>query len=323
MKYKMLDKIINALAAGKKLILLPGNADADAVGSAVALSVCFSDTTIIAPDGLNRTGKKLCSKLKMNILPQVDEADFDTIVVVDTARPEQLGSSYNELLEKADKLVVIDHHGRCRDWPTNLYYCDESKRSCAEIVYQILKKKNCRINRKIGLALLVGISADTSNLRHANIDSVNAYTEIMKKSKIKTEQIYSIFSNEIDVSQRIAQLKGAQRLKIDKIKDYVIAGTRASSFESSLCKTLIFLGADIAFAGSQRGDEYRISARARPDVVKKGFHLAHLLNAVSEETEGASGGHDGAAGIKGTGDVEAILSICMQKSKEVLEKIVY
>jgi nanoRNase/pAp phosphatase (c-di-AMP/oligoRNAs hydrolase) len=93
-----------------------------------------------------------------------------------------------------------------------------------------------------------------------------------------------------------------------------VAISLGSSHESSVCKALLGIGADVAFVGSQRDEKFRISARARQDLVRKGMHLGKILDEVGGETSSSGGGHAGAAGLTGTGDVEALLNICLSRS---------
>ena len=55
--------------------------------------------------------------------------------------------------------------------------------------------------------------------------------------------------------------------------------------------------------------------------MKAGFHAGSLMEEVGKELEGAGGGHDGAAGLSGVGDVEAVLNICLEKAISVLKKL--
>ena len=126
---------------------------------------------------------------------------------------------------------------------------------------------------------------------------------------------------ETDISERISQLKGAQRLKYWKVGGYIVAVSQGSAFEASVCKSLLSLGADIAFVGSQRGEQFRISARATQAMVRKGIHLGKLLGGVGSETTNGGGGHPGAAGLTGTGDVEAILNISVESALRLLRKM--
>ena len=100
-----------------------------------------------------------------------------------------------------------------------------------------------------------------------------------------------------------------------------MAVSQGSAFEASVCKALLFLGADIAFVGSQRGEHFRISARATQAMVRNGVHLGKLLGGVGSETTNGGGGHPGAAGLTGTGDVEAILNISLENALKLLRKM--
>jgi len=135
------------------------------------------------------------------------------------------------------------------------------------------------------------------------------------------EEVLSITESPVDISERVAQLKGGQRMRFERVGQYVVAISQGSSFESSVCKALLNLGADLAFVASQRDEEFRLSARARQDLVRKGLHLGQLLGNVGEETDNDGGGHGGAAGLVGVGDAEAILNICMQKSMAYLRTL--
>jgi nanoRNase/pAp phosphatase (c-di-AMP/oligoRNAs hydrolase) len=67
-KLNMLDKIINELRSGKKLVLVHSNADPDAVGSAYALAQAFQDLAIGVYEGVNKSSKKLINKLKADVV---------------------------------------------------------------------------------------------------------------------------------------------------------------------------------------------------------------------------------------------------------------
>ena len=201
-----------------------------------------------------------------------------------------------------------------RDWDGALFYCDESRRSCAEIVFEILKRAGTEVDRRLGLALAVGMLTDSGHFRFANSALMRTFSEVMEVSGINMDEVMDLTDLEPDVSERISQLKGAQRMRFDRLGDHIVAISLGSAHESSVCKAMLNIGADVAFVGSQRDERFRISARARQDVVRKGLHLGKLLDEVGGETSNNGGGHAGAAGLTGVGDVEAVLNICMSKS---------
>jgi nanoRNase/pAp phosphatase (c-di-AMP/oligoRNAs hydrolase) len=312
----MLGSIVEELENGSKCILLHKNADPDALGCAIALSLAFPDTFIGAVEGLSKNAKYLQKNLNVDVVETPDILDYDKIVVVDTPSPERLGGSFQNLKNP----IVIDHHTKSFDWDTQFYYMDESKASCGEIVYQILMLGEKEITPQIGLALLAGILTDTGKFSYAKSQTLKTFAEIMEKSGLDMDDVLSVFAeeHETDYSRKISRLKGAQRLKYITVKGHIIAVSQAGAFESSVCNALINLGADVAFVGSQNKDEFRISARTTQEMIKSGLHLGDMMADIGKENGCDGGGHDGAAGLFGVGDVEAMLNICIERSKEAL-----
>lgn len=306
---EMLSTIVQKLRSGRKVVLLHGNADPDALGSAYALYRAFPEVTVAALGGLDRLAKVMAINLEFEVQSSVDLDDYDTVVAVDSSSMEQVGIDLT-----GRDIVAIDHHAPSGDWDDTLFYCDETRRSCAEIAFDLLKLAGTVIDRRIGLALSVGMLTDSGHFRFANATMMRTFSEVMDSSGINMDEVMDLTDLEPDVSERISQLKGAQRMRFDRLGDNIVAISLGSAHESSVCKSLLNIGADVAFVGSQRDEKFRISARARQDIVRKGMHLGKLLDDVGGETSNNGGGHAGAAGLTGVGDVEAILNICMSRS---------
>jgi phosphoesterase RecJ-like protein len=305
----MLSTIVQKLMSGKKVVLLHGNADPDALGSAYALYRAFPDMTVAALGGLDRLAKVMASNLEFEVQATVDLDQYDTVVAVDSSSMEQVGIDLT-----GRDIVAIDHHSPCGDWDNALFYCDEGRRSCAEMVFDILKTAGTKLDRRMGLALAVGMLTDSGHFRFANAAMMRTFSEVMEASGINMDEAMDLTDLEPDVSERISQLKGAQRMRFERLGDNIVAISLGSAHESSVCKAMLSIGADVAFVGSQRDEKFRISARARQDIVRQGMHLGKLLDEVGGETSNNGGGHAGAAGLTGVGDVEAVLNMCMARS---------
>lgn len=313
----MLDDIIARLSSSDKVILVHGNADPDALGSAFALAKAFPPAEILAVEGLDRTSKNVASRLGVEPLTRM-EREYPLIVIVDTSSPEQLGP-YSQV---NGDLIIIDHHCPTNKWAERgTYLCDDSKRSCAEVVLDIIDRAGAPISKEMSLALCAGILTDTGHFRFSNPASLRAFARLIEQAGVNVEEVLALTDSPTDISERVAQMKGGQRMRFERVGEYIVAVSQGSSFESSVCKALLSLGADLAFVASQRNEEFRLSARARQDLVRKGLHLGQLLGDVGEETDNDGGGHGGAAGLVGVGDAEAILNICMQKSMAFLRRI--
>lgn len=307
----MLDVIAQKLRGGRKLVLLHGNADPDALGSAYAIYRAFPDVAVAAFGGLDRVSKVIASKLGFTVLESADLGDYDIIVAVDSSSHDQLGVDVS-----GREVIVIDHHSQSGDWEHCLCYIDEGKRSCAEMVFALLRSAGIMVERDAALALGAGMLTDSGHFRFANTDLLRAFAELMEASGINMDEIMEMTDLEPDVSERISQLKGAQRLRFERVGEKIVAISLGSAHESAVCKAMLGIGADVAFVGSQRDERFRISARARQDLVREGFHLGRLFDEVGGETSNSGGGHAGAAGLTGVGDVEAMLNICLSKTMD-------
>jgi phosphoesterase RecJ-like protein len=313
----MFSDIVQALRApGRKVVLLHGNADPDALGSAYAIQRAFPDVIIAAPGGLDRVSKVIAAKLGAEVREAVEPSEFDLVVAVDSSSREQLG-----VPGLGEVGVVIDHHAPSGDWTGALHLIDESRRSCAELVHELLVEAGHRADRSTALALAAGMLTDSGHFRYANPAMLSSMAELMREAGISMDEVLDLTDLTPDVSERVSQLKGAQRLRFERIGDGIAAISLGSAHESSVCKAILNVGADIAFVGSQRDERFRISARARQDMVRKGLHLGKLLDDVGGETQNSGGGHAGAAGLTGVGDVEAVLNICLSKALDFLRAV--
>lgn len=302
---------------GGTLVLLHGNADPDALASAFAVQSAFPDVVIGTPGGLDRISKVLSRVIGIESREDFSDVRHERILILDTSGPEQLEGDFD-----LSKAMVVDHHARNPKWESaKLYYCDDTKSSCSEIVYELLEAAGKGIARDVAKALMYGMLTDTGYFKFSKPATLITFSELMQLHGIQMDEVMGLVDVETDISERISQLKGAQRLKYWKVGNYIVAISQGSAFEASVCKALLSLGADVVFVGSQRGDQFRISARATQAMVRKGVHLGKLLGVVGSETTNGGGGHPGAAGLTGIGDVEAILNISAESTMKLLKKL--
>ncbi|MFA5312074.1 MAG: DHH family phosphoesterase [Methanomassiliicoccales archaeon] len=313
----MFESVLDRFRSGKKLVLIHGNADPDAFGCAYAIRESFPDVDICAPNGMDRVSKVIAKNFAFEPLLIADVHEYDAIIVVDTSSPEQLGGMNHH----DDKWIVIDHHCRTGKWGACNYFCDDTRRSCAELVYDLLKEAGVRVGRNAGLALLAGMLTDSGHFRFATPGLFTYFSLILQETGLQMDEVYDLTDLESDVSERIAVLKGAQRLRFERVGQNIVATSLGSSFESSVCKGLLSIGADISFVVSQRDENFRLSARARQDMVRAGLHLGKMLEDIGKEITAEGGGHPGAAGLTGVGDAEAISNICMSRAMDFLRSI--
>jgi len=310
--------IIERLGKGRKLIVVHGNADMDALGSAYALRCAFPDADIFAPSGLDRVTKMVAEKLDIAVLDDADPADYDLTVVVDTSSPDLF---QREGFSIPDDTLIIDHHAPTGKWEGKDYHCDPERTSCCEIVYSIIKAAGKIPDRTSGLAILGGILTDGGHFQFADNECLKTFAEVMEVCDIPMDEAMLLVRAPMNMSERQAALKAAGRSRFERVGDMIVAVSFSTSYEAASCRALLAAGADVAFIGSQREDQFRVSGRATQEMVRRGVKLDEIMGELSGETFTDGGGHGGAAGITGTGDAEAMCHMCLQKTMERFRRI--
>lgn len=295
------------------LYLCHRNADPDAISSAFALSEALGGTVGLV-DGCNRVAAVLIDRLKIEVVDKPNPADYGFVVVVDTSTKAQL----NDL--ELTRYCVIDHHTTTALTENAEFFLHRNSTSTVEIVYNILKAMGAPINRRVGIGILTGIVTDTGHFKHASADTFRTVAKIIEDSGVEYGEVLDLMAaTPQDISMRIAILKAASRVELDRVEDMLIASSHVSSFGGSASSMLINIGADVAFVGTANGKSVRISARAKRDVVNAGINLGQMMEDISNEYNGTGGGHSGAAGIDVIADMKEVLNKCREKTKKILE----
>ena len=173
----------------------------------------------------------------------LENIDEDTLlVVVDTHKINYVDAP--ELLEKAKKIVIVDHHRRSTDYIENatLMFQEVYASSAAELVTELLQYAEAKINLKTieAESLYAGIMMDTKNftfktgvrtfeaaayLRRCGVDiirvkkwfqsdlaSFNTIADIVKKAEIVNETIAISIYDEVTKDASLICAKAADEL---------------------------------------------------------------------------------------------------------------
>lgn len=308
-------EVADALMKGKKAILVHNNADVDAVGSAYALYRCFPDCTICACGGTDYVAGTFVEKLNIPLIDTYDPEDYDLTIVVDTSSPELLE------VDVPEGSIIIDHHICTDKWNGMRFFCDCDIISCCEIVAEIIREAEVVIDRDTGLALLGGMLTDSGHFQFAKSNTLRNFASIMDESTLAMDEAMSTIHAETRMSEKIAVMKTIERVKFERVGDMIVASAVGSSFEASACRAIMSAGADVVFVGTQREELFRISARATQEMVRRGINLGESVKDIGVDTDCDGGGHIGAAGLSGIGDVEAVLGMCVSRTMDVFRKI--
>jgi nanoRNase/pAp phosphatase (c-di-AMP/oligoRNAs hydrolase) len=284
------------------LFLCHKNADPDSLGSAYALQRAFGGH-IGVYDSTSTMASMLAERLKVEVLIAPALSTYDLVVAVDTSTLVQTG--YKSL----GKCAVIDHHTAGDLAETSEMVFARIGSSTAELVYGLYKTNGLAIDNNIAFALVLAIVTDTGHFRYAGAETIEIVGRMLAEGGIRYADVADFLGQvPVDISCRIAILKAASRITLHRVGDHLLVESRVSSFASQAATSLINLGADVAFVGSEKDRERRISGRVRRGV---DLDLARLFQDVGKKFGGSGGGHAGAAGVVITGDVDKALQECV------------
>jgi len=285
--------------AGKSVLIVTHECpDPDAIACAIAVKRFLQkgrDVSICVRNNLNDQTRALLDLCGEQVAPG-PPAKVDTLIVIDTSSATTIAP----FLGLAEHRLLIDHHETKQDYLAlfNEHAVDERVVSCSEIVYGLLKG---RVDRKTALCLAAGIVTDSANFVAARADTFATLGALLKKHKIDYGEVLALVSTPMEVSERIARLKGGQRARMERVGDVVIAVTEVSSFEGSVANSLLGLGADVSFVGMTGKAETRVAGRCKRWLVDKGLNLGRdVMPELAKILGGDGGGHPGAAGATGT-----------------------
>jgi len=322
---QFLDELASRIHKSVALILHQ-SADPDAVGSAGALAELLATITgcecVLFAESLNRSAKKVAEAFKLDFGSPEELTGHNTLVLVDLNNIEQVGTLVEHFPSAKCTLFCIDHHVLHPDLPQLVHFLlhDDQVKSTAELVLRLWEASGREMQPHVATLLACGLVYDTRHFAIAVNETFNHLVKLLQHGA-DYPQVLNLLSTPLDRSERIARLKAAQRVAVYDEFGLLIAITRISSYEASVCRSLIGLGADIAIACAAKKDEVRLSARCTTMVAQEyGLDLAHhVMEPLGEMIGGAGGGHPTAAGANGTADSDYALGLALQLLRKELK----
>jgi len=337
---KNITNIISFIEGKKIIISTHSLADVDGIASAFGLKLFLSK---ILKHSLIDLRFPKCTKYNKQIIKIIESIceckilntssniDFkpDILLITDTnnynqIRFKELNLKYRDI---KSNLIYIDHHRKgnnLKNKPLDKYnIIMDNYTSASEIILDIMRLFNIKLNKCILHLFAAAILTDTGNFKYATNETFSRFNFLLQKG-LDYKIILGILKMEVDVSEKIAIIKGSQRSKLIRYGDWLVCKTQVSNYESSVATSLISLGYDIVLviSPSKKSDAFRITARANQKVINKtGIHLGDLFNSISEISLGNGGGHNGAASHVGKKNLDATMKkIFGYFEKRLLEK---
>ncbi len=193
------------------LIISHERPDGDALGSILAMKIA-----------LEKQGKKaigFCADVlpeKFNFLPDIEKIKNDpkiinefvknlenrcSIILVDCSEIYRTGLKN---LKKENIALAIDHHPVVRP-EAKLSIIEVGASSASEIIFDLFKNLDIKINKDIATCLLTGIICDTGGFKHSNTNSktLEISAELMKKGVRLNKIAKKIFRSKNETTLKI------------------------------------------------------------------------------------------------------------------------
>lgn len=301
------DFLSQAARDGRRVVVLcHRNADPDAVASATVLAEAMKALGAQAKAGAAEDIAAISEAILKSFGRAVavdPELDAELAILVDTSSLGHLGDYGKKLKESGIKIAVIDHHKPVEETKqlAEFYHVRDDLPSESELIYGVVSGMGVKLTPEQASLLLAGIISDTGHFRLAKPETFKVVDALLNAGAEYSRVLEALKPPEDD-SRRVAMLKAAGRSELQRISGRLVVFSELGSFEGDAANMLVRTGADIAFVGSDDKGEFRLSGRARQEIVKEtGLHLGELMEEIGKQFNGSGGGHAGAASASGEG----------------------
>jgi len=323
-------RLVGLLKKARTLLIVGHqNSDPDAVCSAYALSVLAHKINrkltigFTSPDGVSKLSKQILTVIPLKVVEEPNLSKTDLIITVDTNTLQQLGALKQPILDSAKPIVMIDHHAPHPDnvRTAAIVLCDEASTSTCEMILEMYGKFGIALGGSVSQALLTGLLVETGHMSIATRRTFkSAYALI--KAGADPQAALALTRTTMDESERVARVKSAQRLRLERVGKWLVALSEVGSYHASAARGLVALGAHLAVVAGKRNDELTLSFRSTRDFVDEtGMHLgSNLATPLGVKMGGMGGGHATAAGASVKGDVNEALKLALIMVREFLSR---
>ena len=281
-KMRLFAKALRQLIEGGGDVFIMGhkNPDMDCLGAALGIATCVlhtrmrpfivlserNDATADALSEMDRLG--LSDKLLITGPEALEMLKPNAVlVVVDTQRP--MITDCPALLDRVEKLVIIDHHRRSADYIDNptLHYLESRASSASEMVTEVLQyyDESVRPDSFVCSALLAGIELDTKQFVFNVGSRTFEAAGYLRRNGADLTLVKSMFQNDFDSFVRVARTVQNAEIGEDGV---AIAACEPGLTEPQLVaaraadELLKVKGVRAAFTLADMGDYINISGRS-------------------------------------------------------------
>ena len=281
-KMRLFAKALRQLIEGSGDVFIMGhkNPDMDCLGAALGIATCVQHTRLrpfivltepndATADAIREMDRLGLSDRMLVTGPEALEMvqPNSVVVVVDTQRP--MITDCPALLDRVEKLVLIDHHRRSADYIENptLHYLESRASSASEMVTEIIQyyDESVRPDSFVCSALLAGIELDTKQFVFNVGSRTFEAAGYLRRNGADLTLVKSLFQNDFDSFIRVARTVQNAEIGEDGV---AIAACEPGLTDPQLIaaraadELLKVKGVKAAFTLADMGDYINISGRS-------------------------------------------------------------
>ncbi|MBY8990103.1 MAG: DHH family phosphoesterase [Candidatus Lokiarchaeota archaeon] len=334
MLYSKYEDFLSFLQYKKILITTHDLVDIDGFASCFALKffLCerFNKSPSIFFSELSKATKNFMNKFlikfpefKFDYETEVNLANYDVCLIIDTNDLSQIHFNSSKSSKLDIPYILIDHHHYGKTELENrnissLNLINDDISSSAEIILDLIESQNQDLPTRYRYLMAAAILVDSGFFRYGNNGTIRKFSRLLDE-KVNYQHLLNMLQNETDISEKIAKIKGLQRVELIRKGDYLIGVSNVSSFGANVASMLIKNGFDVGIVYSVEKNRKNINSRAKKSVcLNTGLHLGKILEELSKYADGSGGGHDGAASIAFNAELKQVLSKFIEKIKHFL-----
>ena len=281
-KMRLFAKALRQLIEGGGDVFIMGhkNPDMDCLGAALGIATCVlhtrmrpfivlterNDATADALSEMDRLG--LSEKLLITGPEALEMVKPNSIlVVVDTQRP--MITDCPALLDRVEKIVLIDHHRRSADYIENptLHYLESRASSASEMVTEVLQyyDESVRPDSFVCSALLAGIELDTKQFVFNVGSRTFEAAGYLRRNGADLTLVKTLFQNDFDSFVQVARTVEKAEIGDDGVAIAICEpGAEAPQLVAARAadELLKVKGVKAAFTLADMGDYINISGRS-------------------------------------------------------------
>ncbi len=272
---QIIDQSSNVIIMGHRV------GDMDSLGASIGLySIARSrgKKTYIVLNDINHALKNMHERMKkednhyIEALITTDKAlevsDQNTLIVVlDTHRKSYTEAP--ELLDKIDKIVLIDHHRRSEEYIENtlLDYIEPYASSTCELVAEIIQymEDHIKLTKFEADALMAGIVVDTNSFTFKTGVRTFEAASFLKRSGADNVDVKELFNENIDFMKKKTEIIERSEIVFDDVAiSYVDEDTDDSNVAAAQCADELLTIKDVkaSFVLVRNKDYINISGRS-------------------------------------------------------------